>query len=332
MTARERTARREGYRAAQRAHAALGLPLDRPVDIFQIIQDEGIWLMFQPMAKAYGVFLNMYGQPGVLINSRHPLSLQRFTAAHEFGHFTMGHAPSLDREEEIETGASDVLNEISANAFAAEFLMPLGLVNRCLKQLKLGLKPRGLRPLDVYRMSLLLGASYQATIFHLVGQNKLRLQDARYLRAVTPKEIKRSAAQRSLEDPWADCWFLDKDQDGSRIFPRIGDEVCIRLPATPSAGYVWQIDSGSNTPSATTEVQVIHQSFRSSVAENVGSPGMQDLAIRVDDSTGEMIELRRGRPWDPAPTDERFQVKVEIASKPLTGRDRGLADRQLLSA
>jgi Zn-dependent peptidase ImmA (M78 family) len=34
--------------------------------------------------------------PGVLITTQGPMSIQRFTAAHELGHFSMRHQPSLD--------------------------------------------------------------------------------------------------------------------------------------------------------------------------------------------------------------------------------------------
>ena len=36
--------------------------------------------------------------PGVLVTTQRPMSIQRFTAAHEFGHFSLRHQPSLDDE------------------------------------------------------------------------------------------------------------------------------------------------------------------------------------------------------------------------------------------
>ena len=68
-----------------------------------------------------------------VVHSGHPRPLQRFTAAHEYGHHVLGHSHSLDTQAEIEgqpTDAADPLAEIAAQAFAGALLMPLHLVNQ----------------------------------------------------------------------------------------------------------------------------------------------------------------------------------------------------------
>lgn len=50
-----------------------------------------------------------------------------FTFAHEFGHMILGHERTLNREETLEHRAFED-SEWQANTFAAEFLMPLPII------------------------------------------------------------------------------------------------------------------------------------------------------------------------------------------------------------
>src|SRR5437016_3883857 len=97
-------ATRAALLAATREHERLQTDLSGPVDIFQTIWDAGIWLMFQPLDSLYGMLFidGPTGSPGILINSQHPPSLQRYTAAHEYAHYVLGHMYSFDGAVHIE--------------------------------------------------------------------------------------------------------------------------------------------------------------------------------------------------------------------------------------
>jgi Zn-dependent peptidase ImmA (M78 family) len=60
----------------------------------------------------------------LFVNGANPAVRQRFTLAHEFGHFRLGHASVIDREADVGLGAQHDPSEVAANYFAAEFLMP----------------------------------------------------------------------------------------------------------------------------------------------------------------------------------------------------------------
>src|SRR6266852_4019916 len=95
------TARAQAVTEAARKHVRLNTNLSKRVDIFDIIQRDDLWLMLQPLGILFGCYLNIDEVEGILINSNHPLSLQRYTAAHEYGHFVLKHGVSLDEADTI---------------------------------------------------------------------------------------------------------------------------------------------------------------------------------------------------------------------------------------
>ena len=109
----------------------LNVDQNQPINIFQVIEQAGIWLFFQPLKDLQGVYLKeaKTGARAILINSRRPLSMQRLTAAHEYGHDVLGHEASLDDAADVEPSDTQVTQEAAAQTFANDFLMPPQLVN-----------------------------------------------------------------------------------------------------------------------------------------------------------------------------------------------------------
>jgi Zn-dependent peptidase ImmA (M78 family) len=70
-----------------------------------------------------GAYIAKPDLPLIFVNGEQAVTRQRFTLAHEFGHFRMGHASVID-EQAVIGGVPRDPKEVSANAFAAEFLMP----------------------------------------------------------------------------------------------------------------------------------------------------------------------------------------------------------------
>jgi holo-[acyl-carrier protein] synthase len=62
-------ARRAGSLAAQRARRRLGIPLERRVDIFAVVEADGIWLMFQPLRELYGFYRRFGEVAGIAHNA-----------------------------------------------------------------------------------------------------------------------------------------------------------------------------------------------------------------------------------------------------------------------
>ena len=322
------TAIREGARAAQREHGKLQTLLDRPIEVFDVIAQEGIWLMFQPMQKLFGAYQRSGTAAGILINANHPLSVQRYTAAHEYGHHVLGHEVHCDLRADIENSGRS-LEEVAAQSFAADFLMPLQLVNLTLRHLGLPIKTPSLTARDVYRIALELGASYAATVNQLVALRKLGSAMARQLRKQRPVEIKRELLGGPLDEVRADVWLVEQSERGRVLSPRVGDRVYVILKECPSTGYTWTVDSeggGRNTEG----LSVSRELYESDDSpRDYGGSGRHHFVFRVDEPGSRRVRLQLSRPWErEASPEETFEVALTARGRTTGESERGLLEGQ----
>lgn len=100
-----------------------------PVDPVAIAQEAGVRVFLNPeMGGLAGCFYDENG-PTIEYNGRDPLVRQRFTIAHELGHFALRHGARFrDSTESFSLSNYDPV-ETDANKFAAELLMPAAVVN-----------------------------------------------------------------------------------------------------------------------------------------------------------------------------------------------------------
>ena len=115
-----------GAKRARDARKALGYTPDEPIpDILEAIEDRGgaHALVLELTEGVAGAYIAKPELPLVFVNGDQAITRQRFTLAHEFGHFRMGHSSVVDQQAMI-GGVQRDPNEVAANAFAAEFLMP----------------------------------------------------------------------------------------------------------------------------------------------------------------------------------------------------------------
>jgi Zn-dependent peptidase ImmA (M78 family) len=229
---------------AARLHQTLQTPYDRPVDVFMLAQRLGLWLVAQPLEKAFGFYLREEQAAGVVVNSQHPETLQRFTCAHEIGHHLLGHASHTDDASTLQRMSDLALQEHQAQVFAAALLMPGPLVNRTLH--RLGVTSR-LRPADIYAASRDMAVSYTAALWGLTALGKINTTTAADLARKGPRPAKDALrGGPSLTDPRADIWVLDDSADNTTVRCRVGDEIHIRLAEDLSTGHVWTLDDPSD--------------------------------------------------------------------------------------
>lgn len=119
-----------------------------PVDVELIAQRLGIVVVREPADDELSGFL--LRDPGrktsiLGVNEKHPPNRQRFTIAHECGHFLLheGEVLHVDKQwsgyqirlRDGQSSAGTDVEEIEANLFAAELLMPLRFLDADLEKL-----------------------------------------------------------------------------------------------------------------------------------------------------------------------------------------------------
>lgn len=247
ITAR-RKAMADASMAATRLHLALKTPFDRPVDVVTLAQQLGVWVGSEPMDALYGFYLRQPRGSCIVLNSKHPETLQRFTCGHEIGHHVLGHESLTDVRESITAfhGPQLDLNELAAQTFAASLLMPLPLVNAVLRSF---VHERRLTASDAYIVSRELGVSYSAAVVQLENLGKITPGEARALAGRKPLAVKSElrGGRERIADARADLWLLTEQQNGAVLQCRVGDELHLRLPEDLSLGRQWQLQ-GLATP------------------------------------------------------------------------------------
>lgn len=254
-----REAHEEGMFAAAEAHEELGVNPRRQIDIFAAIRDAGLELLFRPLRGVSGLYVPA-GRgiaAGVLVSSHHPLSRQRFTAAHELGHFWLNHEASIDPETEIGLRAAGPLDpmEMVAEAFAAWFLMPPELADTALEELGFD-RPRG--AVHAYAMALRLGTSYQATVAQLPSLKLVATREARGWAGIPLKEIKEELSAGVPMDSYrGDVHVLGTTDTETDIRVAPGDRLALNLPGETG---------GANPPSLPASARLVADSVTGPLA------------------------------------------------------------------
>lgn len=112
---------------ARVARQELGLGLMSPLDdVLRVVEGDAgvpVTVMEFPQELA-GLYRQRLGHNFIFINGCQAVVRQRFTLAHEFGHYRLGHSTVVDLVSDV-FGKSRDPQEIQANFFAGEFLAPL---------------------------------------------------------------------------------------------------------------------------------------------------------------------------------------------------------------
>lgn len=217
----------------------------RQVDVFGLIQDLGLWLAFFPLDGLLGAYLPE-GTGGILVTTERSTPIQRYTAAHELGHWRLdgGHDAVLDTESDV-LGRTSIERETLAQVFAGALLMPPPLVHSILSRRN----ATSLGPLDVYTVAREAGVSYEAAARQLHHLDRLTQGELREVLRVQPLKVKQSiGAGRRPVVGVADVWPVDLAWHGQQLNVRTDDEIIISLPEDRSTGYRWAIASPDPSP------------------------------------------------------------------------------------
>lgn len=328
------TARLDAVAAAKAVHRELSLRervTEGPglVDVFQVISDLDIPLVFKPLASALGLCLPAPLR-GIIVTTRRTLHIQRFTAAHELGHVVLEHRGSIDREISERgpfepTGGRD-LQEIAADAFASELLLPRWLYRHHIQSQGWTVSGHLRNPDIVYQLSLRMSASYEATCWGLLGHQILPRHEVDLLRSVPVARMKsRLGGEFKPGNPWSDVWRLTAKDDGARLLGNPDDLLRIELEEHASSGYQWQLEA---LQEAGYQVLSDESAFSHDPLQ-YGASSTRTLITRPPVGGRGQVMLREAQPWNDGETDEStFSVALALHGPERGGISR--ADRRHL--
>jgi Zn-dependent peptidase ImmA (M78 family) len=291
-----------GAKAAHKLHRDLGIreQVERSgggrIDVFGAIAKLGATLMFQPLDKLLGAYLPG-DEVGVLITTKRPLPVQRFTGAHELGHLYMRHQSSLDDDKILRRSPFSVSGrhdrqEREADAFASMFLTPAWLLALNLQQQ--GWTARDLNnPVNVYQASLRLGTSYLATCYALERHKVIGREQRVQLTDIEPKNIKQQLLTGYEPPDWrSDVWLLTERDEGALIEGGRNDLFVVHLRENCGAGYLWNFDQLREAGFV-----LVHDDREDESPELIGGVLTRKVTARSEDRVQGQVVLQEARPW-----------------------------------
>jgi len=326
---------RSGTMAAARLHLRLNLhqqieATGGNVDVFAAIQMLDLPLLLRPLQGLLGAYLSEPG-PGVLVTTQRPMSIQRFTAAHELGHFSLQHQPSLDddsilRRLPMQDQPTGDFQEVEANTFGAEFMMPRWLIGWHAARHRWTVSDFG-RSDVVYQLALRIGASYEATCWTLVHHRYILPAQARELMRTQPRELKVALLNSHRpQDYRGDVWLLTERDAGTRIDGSRNDLFVLRLEEHSGGGYLWDIDQLKASGFA-----IVRDELEAIDGEGIGGPVIRRVTTTPPETYRGLLSLDERRPWDPDPPLSTLVVDVDLTGPEEEGLSRA-ERRRLLEA
>ena len=325
---------REGTQAAARLQQKFDLRTETEahggsIDVFGTIHRADVPLLIRPLQGLLGAYLT-FPAPGILVTTQRPMSVQRFTAAHEFGHFALRHQPSFDDPSmllRMPIPQHGEYQEIEATAFAVEFMMPRWLI--AWHAARQGWTAEDFRqPNVVYQLSLRLGASYEAMCWTLVHHNVVQERLAKELLETAPRTIK-SALLEAYKPPnyRGDVWLLTERDAGTRIDGSRNDLFVLKLTEHCGGGYLWDIDQlrESGFGIARDDLEAID-------GEGVGGPAIRRVTASPPESQHGSLSLDERRPWEPGRPLSSLIVEFDLTGPESEGLSRAERRRVLEAA
>jgi Zn-dependent peptidase ImmA (M78 family) len=303
---------------AVRAHKDLAVDRTKRIDPFAALEAAGVLTMRQRLDNMAGAYLtgadSESNTPGALVNAAHPLSKQRYTAAHELAHHRRDRQYAFDKDTEwlgrVNAPTDD--RERIAEAFAAHFLMPQPLIRQFMRELQM--TPENLDAGDAYLLALELGTSYQATIRQLYDIRVIPTARRNQLLAEAPQAIKiKSGAADVLADSWKDVWMLRESHRYHPVHAMEGDAVVVDLAEIPSSGYVW------DALSIPQGLVLVREEYTEENHAAVGGIIRHHFVFRVEAICSGELELAMYRPWEPHAVIERYSLAIRANSSPRLG-------------
>lgn len=284
------------YQKAARIFAEYDSLTRSSFDIMRAVTSIGIPVLFRPTPCLLGATVIVDDDlSGIMVTTKRPLPIQRFTLAHELGHLLLGHKNSFDLISD-EFGLAGLVNTDSsdqrtADTFASAVLAPLKLIRRT--ALRHHWSPHSLSdPITIYQLSLRLGLSFKATCFCLADNKILQSSLATRLAQDTKvKDMKTSLIQSDLlTNPWADVWVLSEQDLGMSIECGPDDIFVLNVIDHSSSGYLWDLTDSDDY------FEILDE--RVSLPLTLGGVADRVLVLKGRATGNLELKLTHSRPWN----------------------------------
>lgn len=300
------------------------------VDIFAVFHTVGLPLLIRPLKGLLGAYLRDPDH-GVLITTERPMSIQRWTAAHELGHYILKHKPSLDDDDVLRRMPMSApaiggdFQEDEANAFATAFLMPRWLLIWHAHRQGWTVDDFQ-KPAVVYQLSLRLGTSYESTCWTLARNNFLTSRDAEEVLKTKPRALKANLLGTHRPANYkGDVWLLTERDADTAIGGSSNDLFVLRLQEHTGGGYLWNIEQLRESGFAVLkdETEVIGDED-----EAIGGPVIRCVTAGSLEGHRGRMSIDERRPWDPDPPLKTMAVEYDFTGPEVAGLSR--AERRFL--
>ncbi len=245
--------RRRAMQDAAELLDELDLDQEQPVDVFGAIGQLGMWLVFLPLKSLLGAVIPQ-GSGGVMITAEREPTIQRYTAAHEIGHWCLDYnRTAFDTETDIlNPGANE--REHLAQSFASYFLMPPPLVHATVaRHLATG---KAMSPATAYLVARDMQVSYEAALRQMANLDILSERERDDLLAIPRLKAKQEVAYgHRPQSGYADVWLVDErslERKIEQVDMVVNDEIVVALPENRTTGYRWMDEA---THACRTELQ-----------------------------------------------------------------------------
>lgn len=228
-------ARRHALQEADALLRELDVAQDEQVDVFALIEQLDLELVFNNLKTILGALVPL-GDGGIMLSTQRGAAVQRYTAAHEIGHWILDHESAFDTEADLYTPTHD--REQLAQIFASQLMMPPPLVYATAARYGITNSATATGPL-AYLMARDMGASYEAVVRQLDNLDMINRNKRDELLSIKPVTIKTQLAFGHRPVGNVDVWPVDVRSSGGAITVTEGDEVVIMLPENRTTGYEW---------------------------------------------------------------------------------------------
>jgi len=295
------------------------------LDLWEIVDELDIPVLFRPLDNLWGGAITIDGQQGILVKSRLPPFLQRFTLAHELAHVVLGHENRVDDElsvnMRVSTESNRPIEELTADTFASELLASKELISINANRNGWG-REELQTPENIYQLSIRLSISFEATIWALVDHGILSQRQGEDFNddQSLPKKCKEYFAPKSISrNSHADIWSLTSKESNALFDANKEDVFIIELKERTSSGYRWEFEDKST-------VKVVYDEHTK--GEEYGSFGTRKIGFSFPSPGNHSVRLKHMRPWNGEEL-EQLNFTIDTRGREEIGLPRNVKETSL---